>query len=243
MYNIAAESAGVAHHLAVKKITEIGVPDITEDGEHVVKLEEPLCIHISDPLHGYNKHVKSPYGLNFDAEYIEKVLHVTAKRNDGTDAVYTYGNRFRDYLQPGHRSLDDHFQLLGDGDLDGWNEPMGYDQLGACVTKLTHNPKTRRAVMSTWIPWKDHGCDEPPCIMVVDLKVCKDALTLVAYIRSNDILMAWGENVVGLTAILVNTAKNLNMRVGYIETISRDAHVYYKRDQNYLRDMGIMYDE
>jgi thymidylate synthase len=96
--------------------------------------------------------------------------------------------------------------------------------------------------MSTWIPWMDHAREEPPCIMVVDLKVCKEALTLVAYIRSNDILMAWGENVVGLTAILVNTAKNLNMRVGYLETISRDAHVYFRRDQNYLRSMGIMYD-
>lgn len=249
MLNVSTESIGAAHLEAVKKVCRLGVNDITEDGEHVVELEEPLCIHVSNPLHEYDKFIKSPYGVQFDEVYEGKVIGVTPKRHDGTDAVYTYGNRFRDYLQPmialgvtapGSPPV---FNLYGDGDLSDDMHALGYDQLVKCLEKLRDNPSTRRAVMSTWIPWMDHESNEPPCVMVVSFEINKaKELSLVAFIRSNDILMAWGENAIGLTSLQHYVSRQLGLRMGYLETISRNAHVYFKRDQNYLRDMGVMYD-
>ena len=245
MYTVNAPSIGVAHREAVGKIITYGVSGITEDKELVVYLEEPLCIHVSNPLHAYNKDVNSSYGEKFDEHYIHKTTRITPRKNDGMDAVYTYGNRIRDYLQPyGLFGSDNMFSLVGDGDLEGLSEPAGYDQLSKCWEKLAENPGTRRAVMSTWIPWKDHESHDPPCIMVISLEISKDnRISLVAFIRSNDMLMAWGENAIGLTAILELSAAQLGCKVGYLETISRNAHVYYRKDQNYLNDMGFKYDK
>jgi thymidylate synthase len=79
--------------------------------------------------------------------------------------------------------------------------------------------------------------------MVVSFEINKaKELSLVAFIRSNDILMAWGENAIGLTALQHYVSRQLGLHMGYLETISRNAHVYFKRDQNYLRQMGVMYD-
>lgn len=245
MLSVNAESIGIAHRDAVMKVCTFGTADITEDGEHVVKLEVPLCIHVSYPLHEYSKFVSSPYGRKFDDIYVTKVTGITKRNNDGLDPTYTYGNRFRDYLSPVSipmYSQSPHvdpqtYYLHGDGNLGG------YDQLEACIKKLQKNLSTRRAIMVTWIPWKDHESEEPPCVVVVDLKVIQEnVLTLVAYIRSNDILMAWGENAIGLLALQQRVAERLHLNIGYLETISRDAHVYYKRDQSDLRTMGIMYD-
>lgn len=245
MYTVNAPSIGVAHREAVGKIIAYGVSGITEDKELVVYLEEPLCIHVSNPLHAYNKDVNSSYGEKFDEHYIHKTTRITPRKNDGMDAVYTYGNRIRDYLQPyGLFGSDNMFSLVGDGDLEGLSEPAGYDQLSKCWEKLAENPGTRRAVMSTWIPWKDHESHDPPCIMVISLEISKDnRISLVAFIRSNDMLMAWGENAIGLTAILELSAAQLGCSIGYLETISRNAHVYYRKDQNYLNDMGFKYDK
>lgn len=244
MYTVNAPSIGVAHREAVGKIITYGVSGITEDKELVVYLEDPLCIHVSNPLHDYNKDVNSSYGAKFDEQYVHKTTHITPRKNDGMDAVYTYGNRIRDYLQPyGLFGSDNMFSLVGDGDLEGLSAPAGYDQLEACWKKLQENPNTRRASMSTWIPWKDHESHDPPCIMVISLERYREYLSLVAFIRSNDILMAWGQNAIALTAILELSALQLGCKVSYLETISRNAHVYYKRDQNYLNDMGFKYDK
>lgn len=253
MYSISTVSIGAAHLAAVQKVISSGIPGVTEDGEYIVRLKEPLSIHVSDPLHGYNKFVNSPYGCKFDEVYEGKVIGITPMKHDGLDPVYTYGNRIRDYPQPtkwknGTIILGDdidgcELRILGDGDLGRLDHHMGYDQLYACVDKLRANPNTRRAVMSTWVPYKDHKSHDPPCIMTICLEVVEDALTLVAFIRSNDMLMAWGENAIGLTAIQHFIAHELKLPVGYLETISRNAHVYYKRDQTDLRTMGIMYEE
>lgn len=250
MLLVNAPSIGVAHREAVSKIINFGIPGITEDKEHVVYLEEPLCIHVSDPLNDYNKDANSPYGIQFDVEYIKKTNQITPCKNDGTDAIYTYGNRIRDYLKPWevtqkrtNHSEPPVYDLLGDGDLTGLQQPSGYDQLSKCWDKIAENPSTRRAVMSTWIPWKDHEAHDPPCIMSISLEVYKkDYLSLVAFIRSNDILMGWGQNAIGLTAMLELSCNQLGYKVGYLETISRNAHIYYKRDKTDLNNMGFVYD-
>lgn len=243
MYTVNAPSIGAAHRGAVCKIIDYGVPGITEDKELVVYLESPLCIHVSDPLHAYSKDVNSSYGEKFDEHYVHKTCQITPRNNDGLDAVYTYGNRIRDYLQPyGIFGSDNLFALVGDGDLCDQGS-LGYDQLEACWKKLAENPNTRRAAMSTWIPWRDHESHDPPCIMVISFERDRNnRLSLVAFIRSNDILMGWGQNAIGLTAMLELSALQLGCQVGYLETISRNAHIYYKRDQNYLNDMGFVYD-
>ena len=244
MYLVKAPSIGAAHREAVGKVINFGISDITEDKEAVVYLTYPLCIHVSDPLNPYNKDANSPYGEQFSERYIHKTCQITPKLNDGTDAVYTYGNRIRDYLQPyGIFGSDNMFVLVGDGDVCDQGS-LGFDQLEACWKKLAENHNTRRAAMSTWIPWKDHKSHDPPCIMALSLERDReDYLSLVAFIRSNDILSAWGQNAIGLAAMLELSALQLGCNVGYLETISRNAHVYYKRDQNYLNDMGYVYDD
>lgn len=212
---------GEAHEEVVRIITERcqGNTRVTEDGEVTYDPEEPVCIHIESPFSSPMKSSASLFGDRFSDQYQSSLYTITRKKNDGTDATYTYGNRLRDYpvaflqqISPRRslirRAMDLVMQgcgyvpaqsagaitYAGDGNLGG------IDQIQkSIIDRLIENPTSRRAVAITWSPVLDISREEPPCLQIIQCLIDKsNHLNLVCLFRSNDMLSAWGQNAYGL---------------------------------------------
>ncbi len=221
MILIRRQSIGEAHEEVVKIIAERceGETRMTEDGEVTYDPEEPVCIHIESPFSTPMKSSASLFGDRFSEQYQTSLYTITRRKNDGTDATYTYGNRLRDYPvasltlkktgQSIVKSAIDNLmkrcgylpagsvgsiEYAGDGNLGG------VDQIKtSIIDRLIDNPSSRRAVAITWSPVLDITRDEPPCLQIVQCQIDKaDHLNLVCLFRSNDMLSAWGQNAFGL---------------------------------------------
>ncbi len=93
---------GEAHEEVIRLIIEKseGNIRITEDNEITYDPEDPICIHIDEPLSEPVRSSASLFGEGFSNQYQASLYTITPRRGDGTDAVYTYGNRLRDYPCP-----------------------------------------------------------------------------------------------------------------------------------------------
>ncbi|MDD1723661.1 MAG: hypothetical protein LUQ07_00880, partial [Methanospirillum sp.] len=179
MILIRRRSIGEAHEDVIKEITrrcEERVR-ITEDGEYTWDPEEPVCIHVDNPFSEPMRSGASLFGEKFSEQYQSSLYTVTPRRNDGTDAVYTYGNRLRDYPRPditfaspetgfARKILNNLFGKMGyipagssggitwkgDGNLGG------IDQIEqSIIQRLVQNQESRRAIAITWFPVRDIG--------------------------------------------------------------------------------------
>lgn len=281
MILINAKSIGEAHEQVVRLIydkcsREESCVRITEDGEQTYEPWTPICIHVREPFSEPVKASAAFFGERFLEAYQSTLYTVTKRRNDGTDAVYTYGNRLRDYPravisavrrseQPlkgskfgvidqimnrlgyqkkdwaTHADIDDLLQYAGDGNGGG------IDQIQmSIIDRLIENPESRRAVAITWVPHLDIDRSEPPCLQIVQALIdAHNAIHLVCLFRSNDMLSAWGQNAYGLSHLLRFICDEINkerkrrnqppLTVGWLETISVSAHMYFTRDDYELR--------
>ncbi|PKL59572.1 MAG: thymidylate synthase [Methanomicrobiales archaeon HGW-Methanomicrobiales-4] len=221
MILIQRETIGQAHEEVVRIIAERcgGETRVTEDGETTFDPEEPVCIHIESPMSSPMKSSASLFGDGFSDLYQASLYTITRRKNDGTDATYTYGNRLRDYPVATikreitgrsviRRGIDrlmqgcgyipagssEELSYHGDGNLGG------IDQIQkSIISRLIENPTSRRAVAITWSPVFDLVRDEPPCLQIVQCLIDRrQHLNLVCLFRSNDMLSAWGQNAYGL---------------------------------------------
>jgi thymidylate synthase len=260
MILIHSRTIGEAHEEVIRIIHERCKESVrvTEDQEITYDPEEPICIHIDKPLQEPMRSSASLFGAGFSEMYQSSLYTITKRKNDGTDAVYTYGNRLRDYLRPElqirspkKRLLDGLFSRIGyvpaesQGTLTylGDGNEGGIDQIQrSIIDRLIENPTSRRAVAITWVPDMDINRDEPPCLQIVQCLIDTGKhLNLVCLFRSNDMLSAWGQNAYGLTHLQkyildhINEGRTRNeeepLMQGWLETISNSAHMYFKRDQ------------
>ena len=251
---------------------------ITEDGEQTYEPWTPICIHINEPFSEPMKASAAFFGERFLQAYQSTLYTITKRRNDGTDAVYTYGNRLRDYpravLTTPHSEskasksgiIEQLMNRLGYQKIDrdayvdidkllsyaGDGNGGGIDQIKtSIIDRLIENPESRRAIAITWVPHLDIERSEPPCLQIVQGLIDADnALHLVCLFRSNDMLSAWGQNAYGLAHLLRFICDEINkerkqrnqplLTIGWLETISVSAHMYFKRDdyelQRYLEE-------
>jgi len=262
MILIHKRTIGEAHEEVVRTIAERceGITRVTEDDEVTYDPEEPVCIHIESPMSSPMKSSASLFGDGFSDIYQSSLYTITRRKNDGTDAIYTYGNRLRDYpkaeltLDSGVRSvlkrfLDSCMGLFGyvPGSASGSITYTGDGNLGgidqireSIINRLAENPSSRRAVAITWSPVFDISRDEPPCLQIVQCLIDRAGrLNLVCLFRSNDMLSAWGQNAYGLAHMQKFILDEINLKragrdplvQGWLETISVSAHMYVKRDQ------------
>ena len=271
MIHIEAKTIGEAHERVVHLIYNLchnneTLTRITEDGERTYEAETPICIHISEPFTEPMRASAAFFGKRFLQAYQATLYTITTRRNDGTDAVYTYGNRLRDYpratigtsnkvgffekilkgfgyIKIKHAETSDPETLTYLGDGNGG----GIDQIQtSIIDRLIDSPNSRRAVAITWVPHWDIERSEPPCLQIVQALIDgQNNLNLVCLFRSNDMLSAWGQNAYGLAHLLqficteVNKGrKELNLpslTVGWLETISVSAHMYFTRDDYELQ--------
>jgi thymidylate synthase len=234
---------------------------ITEDGEYTWDPEEPICIHVDEPFSEPMRSGASLFGQGFSEKYQSSLYTITPRRNDGTDAVYTYGNRLRDYPRadiqysgsgPGffRKKFDTIFKHMGyiparsSGEVvfSGDGNGGGIDQVQeSIINRLINNPESRRALAITWFPERDVKTDEPPCLQIVQALIDRNnRLNLICLFRSNDMLSAWGQNAYGLAHMQRYICDKVNekrkqqdnpLKTGWLETISVSAHMYFHRDQ------------
>ena len=221
MLLIRKRSIGEAHEEVIREIADRCKDNVrvTEDGEYTWDPEEPICIHIDEPFSEPMRSGASLFGEGFSELYQASLYTITPRRNDGTDAVYTYGNRLRDYPMadisyedgnPGfaRKMMDSLFRKMGyvpagtRGTITwrGDGNYGGIDQIQeSIIRRLIQNPESRRAIAITWFPERDVNADEPPCLQIVQAVIDeKNRLNLVCLFRSNDMLSAWGQNAYGL---------------------------------------------
>ena len=280
MILITAKTIGEAHEQVVQLIhdtcnQEEACIRITEDKEQTYEPWTPICIHVDEPFTEPMKASAAFFGERFLQAYQSTLYTITKRRNDGTDAVYTYGNRLRDYpraipsvsdqseqplkrarpsiveqvmtrfgYQKIEKKKDETDELLsyaGDG------HGGGIDQIQkSIINRLIENPESRRAVAITWVPHLDIDTSEPPCLQIVQAFIdAHNAIHLVCLFRSNDMLSAWGQNAYGLAHLLQFICNEINkerkqqhkplLTIGWLETISVSAHMYFSRDDYELR--------
>ena len=224
---------GEAHEEVIREITSRCKDQVrvTEDGEYTWDPEEPICIHVEDPFSEPMRSGASLFGENFSERYQSSLYTITPRRNDGTDAVYTYGNRLRDYPAAGlrysetgvsffKRSLNSFFRYLGyipkeaacEIYWSGDGNSGGIDQVQeSIINRLIINPKSRRALAITWFPERDVNADEPPCLQIVQAVIDRNnRLNLICLFRSNDMLSAWGQNAYGLAHMQRYICESIN---------------------------------
>jgi thymidylate synthase len=71
-------------------------------------------------------------------------------------------------------------------------------------------------------------------MQTVQFLIRNNRLNCVATFRSNDMLMAWGANAYGLSELMQVVADGTYVDVGFLETYSISAHIYYNRDSTTL---------
>ena len=126
---------------------------------------------------------------------------------------------------------------------DGFTYTYGeriFNQVEHAITKLSHDPTSRQSIAVAWIKDRDPYMNYPPCMIVMDFKIYDDKLTTTVYFRSNDMYMAWPQNVYGIIAVMKYVAMQLGIAVGRLTTISNAPHIYISLLRDAMIASGIM---
>jgi thymidylate synthase len=180
----------------VRKIMDSGMTRVDERGSPT-RWHDNVMIHICNP---YSNRVSEKYPFS---ETVLREKYATQLLNpDRMDFDYTYGER-----------------------LNAWGSEL-INQIEYIIAKLRENPKSRRAVATTWDPRKDTRVDEVPCLNHFVFMTRDDQLDLSVMIRSNDMYGAWPANVYALGELLTHVASKTNLIPGTVTTLSVNAHIY-----------------
>lgn len=215
MKTIETETIGEAHEEIIKNIL---IDGIEQNSKHGITLEYPeaLAVKILFPLQ--MPRLSSCVNLTEEMMkiYADQLKEVIVKTNSNKDFDYNCGNRWFDY--PPNLSH-------GDGDN------MGFNQVEKnVIEELKKDPTSRRAIICSIFPPLDYTKKHIPCISFLQFLNRGNMLNMEVYIRSNDMLSAWGSDAYALSEFQKYIAAQLFLPVGYLEIISVSAHIYYKRD-------------
>jgi thymidylate synthase len=225
MKSIEKDTIGEAHEEIIKQILIEGSVVMTKHGI-TLEYPGPISVLINHP---FQEPVKSK-AYNFPLEgmkmYAEQLQTVSPSAFD-----YNCGNRWFDYpmLIDASDIEDNLYQINGDGNQRGFNQ---IDRL--VIDELKKDPSSRRAVITSLVPQMDINKKHIPCISFLQFLIRDKKLNLTAYIRSNDMLSAWGSDAYALSQLQKYVAKMLNIECSYLEIISVSAHIYFKRDADEL---------
>lgn len=120
-----------------------------------------------------------------------------------------------------------------------WREFWGFDQLHIITNLLINDPKTRRAVLTMWCPFKDLvsfegaggiNSKDVPCNTQVYFDATRGVLDMTVLNRSNDIVWgAYGANVVHMSFLQEFVAATVGVPVGKYYQFSNNFHMYLDR--------------
>ncbi len=195
-----------AYNILVEKILKDGNTVETEFGE-VTKEILNVVVEITNPK---LKRVpnKYPLGEEFVKNYTDNLLY-----GSKTKFSYDYHERLFKY--------------------------KGVNQIDFIVNKLKEQKNSRRALAITWIPEVDIEISKDdrgsvPCLQYIQFLIRDNNLYQTVLFRSNDILLAFPANAIGLITLGEEVAKRLGIKLKNYTHISVSAHIYIERDKDYI---------
>ena len=241
MYTITADTIAEGHEKVVRLI--MGTADFldvtTEDKEETFEYPTPVNIHIDRP----NKPPFASPAFRFGGQALEAYKEQILKprplvdRPGLPDFSYLYSNLIFDYPTGLCGSVLDESGKMLRMDWEGGNgRGNGANQIDYVIEKLTQNPTSRRAVVSLFHPIGHPVQEDPPCLNHIWFAIRSGHLNCHALFRSNDMLSAWGGNAYALAGLQEYVAERLNVPVGWLETTSLSAHIYFNRDDHELQE-------
>ena len=114
--------------------------------------------------------------------------------------------------------------------LDLFNEvPCDYgprvgNQLEQVIKCLLEDPDSRRAIITLTRP----DDDPPPCIMTIQFLLRQGRVHLIACMRSWDLTLGLGYDLVIFRTLLLEVADSLRMGVGGVTVFAGSGHIYNK---------------
>lgn len=248
MYTITADTIGDAHEKVVRLILQgKDFNDIlTEDKEQTLEYPEPVNIHVNKPFDTPMISPKLGFGPQAMDAYKDEILHPRRLKDapGKPDFSYLYSNLIWDF--PG----GDPSAVFGEGSKFlrmewelGNGRKTGVNQIDYVVRKLTETPTSRRAVVSLFEPRGHEVMEDPPCLNHIQFLRRNGEINMHALFRSNDMLSAWGANAFALSHLLREVVMSVNAKIvnnhekelvsmGWMETTSISAHIYFKRDHS-----------
>lgn len=105
------------------------------------------------------------------------------------------------------------------------------DQLRDLVESLKKNPSDRRQIVTAWNPSEVHLQALPPCHMIWQTVVTKDAfgdkvLNLSLTMRSADMMLGVPFNIASYALLTHLIAKHVSMRPGILSITMNNCHIY-----------------
>lgn len=208
---------------------------ITEDDEHVWRSRDTIVIHVDKPSSDLSTLINYyPMGKRAMDEYVDEIMGTDSRPTKGTtdDFCYTYRDRLSSYeVIVNHETISP---------VDGVKRYQTrlhlVDQIDEIVKRLNLSPTTRRACAITWRPYDENYTNtrSPPCLQWLKCEIVDGKLNMYTLWRSRDVLLGMGANIYAISHLHSAIASQCDVPVGFYEDINVDAHIYFKRDYNYL---------
>jgi thymidylate synthase len=225
-------SIGDAHEKVVKLILLEGEEIMTKHGL-TLEYPEPITVHLENPLNAPMVSECSKFTSRMCEIYFEQMSQIIPKTDSTKDFDYNVGNRWFDYPR-----VTKHGLIFGDGDEKGFNQIQEI-----IMEEFQKDKSSRRAIICSLSPEIDAKKKHIPCIVSLQFLIRYGKLNLIVYIRSNDMLSAWGADAFGLAKVQKSISGWLDISPGYMETISVSAHLYPQRDgpelMNFRRKLNV----
>ncbi|MBA2851693.1 thymidylate synthase [Methanococcus maripaludis] len=242
MYAIVAENIKEAYEDLIVTIMDDGQSMITEDGQKCRELEN-VVIEINNPQ-DLTVSRKFPLGLNSVKSYADQLLHGVKSESA---FVYDYHSRLFKYPSSSlmmmfkNKGAELVFRLYPDivtkyhDKLLGAERNDECDQIAYTIAKLKSQINSRRAVAITWSPKRDHYEKHVPCMQYIQFLVRDGNMTMTVLFRSNDALLAFHANAIGLVTLGQMVADELGVTFNKYVHHSVSMHIYEERDSDDLK--------
>jgi thymidylate synthase len=109
---------------------------------------------------------------------------------------------------------------------DGTYRSDGVDQIKRLVEGLTHNPSSRRHLVTGWNPHEATQVTLPPCHTLFQFYVADGRLSCQLYQRSGDVFLGVPFNIASYSILTLMLAQVVGLEPGeFVHTLG-DAHLY-----------------
>ncbi|GBF36854.1 thymidylate synthase [Methanofervidicoccus abyssi] len=210
MLSIRKPSVRASYEYLVKEVLEKGEDMTTEDGEICREIRN-VVVEITNPkLKSISP--KYPFGKNAVEQYTKNLLY-------GSENEFSYDYHSRLFKYP----VNDNY----------------IDQIKYIIEKLGEEKNSRRAVAITWQPLIDIEVSKRkrgsvPCLQYIQFLIRDDKLYQTVLFRSNDLLLAYHANALGLIALGEVVAESLGVEYGTYTHHGVSMHIYIERDYDYI---------
>lgn len=216
---IQAQTLAGAHEQVIRHILRTG-KKVMVNGVSTLETDETVMI-VERPM----DHPRFVRWLPFDQQFMDKYATQILEGNHENKSQFEYDYHMRLY----------HWSAGYDG-LDA-------NQIKYIIDKLTESDTSRRAIATTWNPIVDERVEDVPCLQLVQCTIRGGKLHMKVVFRSNDMLLAAGPNMYGLTELQGNIAHILSIQrgeeidCGTYTHISLVPHIYDERDADIIKSV------